>query len=56
MRGKPLGTEKMIQHAGRLKGHSMFAAPGAPNGWKMCADCRVIDLMKNERGLDIRDV
>jgi len=55
--GKPLGTEKMI--AGmleRLAAHSMFAAPGALDRLKMCADCRVIDLMKNERSVDIRDV
>ena len=55
--GKPLGTEKMI--AGmldKLAGHSMFAAPGALDRLKMCADCRVIDLMKSDRGVDIRDV
>ncbi len=55
--GKPLGPEKMIANMlGRLAGHSMFAAPGALDRLKMCADCRVIDLMKNERGVDIRDV
>jgi hypothetical protein len=40
----------------KLAGHSMFAAPGALDRLKMCADCRVVDLMKNERGMDIRDV
>jgi ferredoxin len=55
--GKPLGTEKMIAGMlGKLAGHSMFAAPGALDRLKMCADCRVIDLMKSERGVDIRDV
>jgi ferredoxin len=55
--GKPLGTEKMITGMlAKLAGHSMFAAPGALDRLKMCADCRVIDLMKNERGVDIRDV
>jgi hypothetical protein len=34
----------------------MFAAPGALDRLRMCADCRVVDLMKNERGVDIRDV
>jgi ferredoxin len=54
---KPLGTEKMITGMlGKLAGHSMFAAPGALDRLKMCADCRVIDLMKEERGVDIRDV
>ena len=54
--GKALGPEKMIANMlGRLGGHSMFAAPGALDRLKMCADCRVIDMMKNERGTDIRD-
>jgi hypothetical protein len=34
----------------------MFAGPGALDRLKMCADCRVIDLMKSERSVDIRDV
>jgi len=55
--GKALGPEKMIANMlGRLAGHSMFTVPGALDRLKMCADCRVIDLMKNERGVDIRDV
>jgi ferredoxin len=55
--GKPLGTEKMVANMlAKLAGHSMFAAPGALDRLKMCADCRVIDLMKSERGVDIRDV
>jgi ferredoxin len=54
--GKPLGTEKMVSGMlAKLAGHSMFAAPGALDRLRMCADCRVVDLMKNERGLDIRD-
>ena len=55
--GKPLGTEKMI--AGmldKLAGHSMFAVPGSLDRLKMCADCRVIDIMKHERSVDVRDV
>jgi hypothetical protein len=40
----------------KLAQHSMFAAPGALDRLRMCADCRVVDLMKNERGVDIRDV
>ncbi len=47
--GKPLGTEKMVGNMlARLAGHSMFAAPGALDRLKMCADCRVIDMMKKE--------
>ncbi len=47
--GKALGTEKMIgKMLGALAGHSMFAAPGALDRLKMCADCRVLDLMQKE--------
>jgi len=45
---KPLGTEKLIgSMVSRLAGHSMFAEPGALDRLKMCADCRVIDMMKS---------
>jgi len=55
--GKPLGTQKMINAMlGRLATHSMFAEPGALDRLKMCADCRVVDLIKAERSVDIRDV
>ena len=55
--GKPLGTQKMIETMlGKLEGHSMFAAPGSLDRLKMCADCRVVDLIKNEKSVDIRDV
>ena len=54
--GKPMGTDKMIGNmVAKLAGHSMFAKPGALDRLKMCADCRVVDLMQNEGGLDIRD-
>ena len=33
----------------------MFAAPGALDRLQMCADCRVVDLMKNESSVDVRD-
>ena len=49
--GKPLGTEKMISTMlGKLSGHSMFASPGALDRLRMCADCRVVDLIRNENG------
>ncbi len=55
--GKPLGTEKLIgSMLAKLAGHSMFSEPGALERLKMCADCRVIDLMQQERSVDIRDV
>jgi ferredoxin len=53
--GKALGTEKMIgAMLSRLASHSMFAGPGALDRLKMCADCRVIDMVRNESGADGR--
>ena len=50
--GKPLGTEKMIGNMlTRLAGHSMFAEPGALERLKMCADCRVLDMMSKDYGM-----
>jgi len=47
--GKPLGTQKLIDNMlAKLAGHSMFAKPGALDRLKMCADCRVIDMMQKE--------
>jgi hypothetical protein len=40
----------------RLAGHSMFAAPGALDRLRMCADCRVIDLYNTDRGADVREL
>ncbi|HVE49980.1 MAG TPA: 4Fe-4S dicluster domain-containing protein [Casimicrobiaceae bacterium] len=55
--GKPLGSERMIGGMlAKLAGHSMFAAPGALERLKMCADCRVVDLVRNEKSLDIRNI
>jgi ferredoxin len=55
--GKPLGTEKLIgAMLARLAGHSMFAEPGALDRLKMCADCRVVDLIQTEKSVDIRDL
>ena len=55
--GKPLGTDKMIATMlEKLSGHSMFAAPGALDRLKMCADCRVVDLITNEKSADIRNL
>jgi len=55
--GKPMGTEKMIATMlTKLASHSMFAAPGALDRLKLCADCRVVDLIKHENSVDIRNV
>jgi len=53
--GKPMGTAKMIgAMLERLAAHPMYAAPGALERLRMCADCRVIDMMKHEGGVDVR--
>jgi ferredoxin len=55
--GKPMGTEKLVlSMVERLRTHSMFADPGGLERLKMCADCRVVDLMTNERPADIRNL
>ena len=47
--GKPLGTDRMIgTMLAKLSGHPMFAEPGALERLKMCADCRVLDMMDKE--------
>jgi ferredoxin len=52
--GKPIGTAKMVETMlARLAGHSMFAAPGALDRLRMCADCRVIDMLKADRDVGV---
>jgi hypothetical protein len=34
----------------------MFAAPGALDRLRMCADCRVVDMMKSEKTIDPREL
>lgn len=54
--GKPMGTQKLVlAMIERLRHHSMFAGEGQLKRLEMCADCRVMDLMANERSADIRD-
>jgi ferredoxin len=55
--GKPMGTEKLVlAMVERLRTHSMFAGTDSLERLKMCADCRVVDLMTNERPADIRSL
>jgi ferredoxin len=55
--GKPFGTKQMVDGMlSRLGQHSMFAEPGALDRIKMCADCRVVDLLQNSRHGNINDV
>ncbi len=47
--GKPMGAAPVIQSMiARLAGHAMFATEAQRARLSMCADCRVIDLMKTE--------
>ena len=47
--GKPFGVKIMIDSmVGRLASHSMFATGEALQRLKMCADCRVADMMENK--------
>jgi ferredoxin len=53
--GKPLGSKPMVEAMlARLASHSMWSGPGALDRLKMCADCRVVDLIQNENSVDIR--
>lgn len=55
--GKPMGTERLVlAMVERLRGHSMFASEASLARLRMCADCRVVDLMTTEATVDIRDV
>lgn len=52
--GKAMGTKLMIDTMlGKLTGHSMFADDAQLNRLKMCADCRVVDMMSNKKEYSI---
>jgi ferredoxin len=53
--GKAFGTRQMVEAMlGKLAGHSMFSGDGLKR-LKMCADCRVVDLIKNPVDASIHD-
>jgi ferredoxin len=53
--GKPFGTRQMVEAMlGKLAGHSMFSGDGLKR-LKMCADCRVVDLIQNPVDSSIHD-
>jgi ferredoxin len=55
--GKPFATRQMVENmVGRLATHSMFAEPKALERLKMCADCRVADLLQNAQHGSINDL
>lgn len=50
--GKPMGAAPTIMTMiSKLSGHSMFATPEAQARLSMCGDCRVVDLITNEKSL-----
>jgi len=52
--GKAMGTKLMIDTMlSKLTGHSMFAGDAQLNRLKMCADCRVVDMMSNKKEYSI---
>jgi ferredoxin len=51
---KALGTKAMIDNMlSKLAGHSMFAGAAQLDRLKMCADCRVVDMMSNKNEYSI---
>jgi ferredoxin len=55
--GKPFATKQMVDNMlQKLGKHSMFVEAGALDRIKMCADCRVIDLLQTSRHGSINDV
>ncbi len=55
--GNPFGTKQMIDNmTGRLGAHSMFDTSAALRRIRMCADCRVIDMMETKNEISIFDV
>jgi ferredoxin len=53
--GKAFGTKQMVQAMlAKLSGHSMFSGDGLKR-LSMCADCRVVDLIKNPVDGSIHD-
>jgi len=51
---KPFGTRQVVEAMlGRLAGHSMFTQPEALQRLKMCADCRVVDMMAFKKEVSV---
>jgi ferredoxin len=55
--GKAFGNRRMVESMlGKIAGHAMFAAPGALERMKMCADCRVADMVEKAGEVSILDL
>ena len=54
---KPFGTRQMIDNmSAKLAAHSMFTGGVALQRLQMCADCRVVDMLRNPNEASILDV
>jgi NAD-dependent dihydropyrimidine dehydrogenase PreA subunit len=55
--GKPMGAKPLLEAMfTRLASHSMFATEAERRRLRLCGDCRVIDLMQNEKGTKAWDL
>jgi ferredoxin len=55
--GKAFATRQMVDKmVGRLAAHSMFTETTALGRLRMCADCRVVDMVKEQKQISIFDV
>lgn len=55
--GKPFATRQMVDSMSlKLASHSMFQGEGALARVRMCADCRIVDMMENKSEITIRDL
>jgi ferredoxin len=55
--GKAFATRQMIDNmTAKLAGHSMFGEAAALNRLRMCGDCRVVDMVKEQKQVSIFDV
>jgi ferredoxin len=55
--GKAFATRQMIDNmTAKLAGHSMFGEAAAIDRLRMCGDCRVVDMVKEQKQVSIFDV
>jgi formate hydrogenlyase subunit 6/NADH:ubiquinone oxidoreductase subunit I len=55
--GKPFGTRQMIDAmSAKLAAHAMFADARALARIRMCADCRVADMMEGGSEMSVQDL
>jgi ferredoxin len=55
--GKPFGTRQMVEAmTAKIGAHPMFSGGAGARRLRMCADCRVVDMMENKGEASIFDV